>query len=178
VLIIETLFFEKNKVLLNESESFLLEWVMSWSCSHENYIHIIFYNFQIQTFLISLIAYININMSRRSQQSLHAMIEKSKSKKSDPTNSSTNWEIVVNQFYINLRCWNDLKAWNDGIEENRLPEKLRLHLDIQHELIRRALEKPISEERKIKIMKQMEVLSFMGTPLIDILNIPEHLITF
>jgi hypothetical protein len=106
------------------------------------------------------------------------MIEKSKSKNSDPTNSTTNWEIVVNQFYINLRCWNDLKALNDGNEENRLPEKLRLHLDIQHELIRRALEKTINEERKSKIMKQMEVLSFMGTPLIDILNISEHLITF
>ena len=35
-------YFWKNKVLLNESESFLLEWVMS--CSHKNHIHIISYH--------------------------------------------------------------------------------------------------------------------------------------
>jgi hypothetical protein len=51
-------------------------------------------------------------------------------------------------------------------------------MDLQLEVIKRALEQPVNEERRNKIIKQIEALSFMYASVASLLNWPDDKINF
>jgi hypothetical protein len=107
-------------------------------------------------------------MSRRSQRSLHSLVAKDEQREA----AIFSWDNTVFTFYQNL------KNWKENMRVRPMPDQLRVRLDIQFEVIRRSLEQPLDERRKEKILRQLEALSFMSTPLAVIFNVPEEYIVF
>jgi len=111
-------------------------------------------------------------MSRRSQQSLINSLEKARAGPVIPDPEET-WSAVLRDFYYNLHHWHT--EWR----KNPLPEGLILRIDLQFEVIRRALEQqPAVGERRGKIRRQIEALSFMFASVSSLLNWPEINIIF
>ena len=111
-------------------------------------------------------------MSRRSQKSLLNRLEKERAGPALPDPEEV-WSAVLRDFYFNLHHWHN--EWR----KNPLPEPLILRIDLQFEVIRRALEQqPAVGERRAKIRRQIEALSFMFASVSDLLNWPENKIIF
>ena len=111
-------------------------------------------------------------MSRRSQKSLLNRLEKERAGPALPDPEEV-WSVVLRDFYFNLHHWHN--EWR----KNPLPEPLIVRIDLQFEVIRRALEQqPAVGERRAKIRRQIEALSFMFASVSDLLNWPENKIIF
>ncbi len=111
-------------------------------------------------------------MSRRSQKSLLNRLEKERAGPAIP-DPEEDWSAVLREFYFNLHHWHN--EWR----KNPLPEQLIVRIDLQFEVIRRALEQqPAVGERRAKIRRQIEALSFMFASVSDLLHWPEYNIIF
>jgi hypothetical protein len=86
--------------------------------------------------------------------------------------NTDNFEIVVQKFYVNYN------NWHQDYRNNPLPEQVVVRMDLQLEVIKRALEQPVNEERRNKIIKQIEALSFMYASVASLLNWPDDKINF
>jgi len=112
-------------------------------------------------------------MSRRSQQSLLNRVEKERAGPAIPDPEEV-WSAVLRDFYFNLHHWH-----NEWRKNPLLSEQLILRIDLQFEVIRRALEQqPAVGERRMKIRRQIEALSFMFASVSSLLNWPEINIFF
>jgi len=115
-------------------------------------------------------------MSRRSQQSLTTLIEKEKRREEENLRIKDamrpyTWENIVSHFPTNLASWQRQR-------NQPMPEKLRTCMDLQFEIIRRSLTLPLNEERKEKILRQFEALSFLGASVAAHFNVPVDQIVF
>jgi hypothetical protein len=110
-------------------------------------------------------------MSRRSQKSLLKSLEKERAV-AEASHEPDNFEIVVQKFYVNYN------NWHQDYRNNPLPEQVVVRMDLQLEVIKRALEQPVNEERRNKIIKQIEALSFMYASVASLLNWPDDKINF
>ena len=112
-------------------------------------------------------------MSRRSQQSLLNRVEKERAGPAIPDPEEV-WSAVLRDFYFNLHHWH-----NEWRKNPLLSEQLILRIDLQFEVIRRALEQqPAVGERRMKVRRQIEALSFMFASVSSLLNWPEVNILF